>query len=71
MIPFLIYFQSGVTFPSVALDENPDLTATVDEVITTGMEAFFPSFSKTYSLSNPWYDHDCPFALLSRERMHL
>ena len=50
---------------------NPDLVAVkVDEVITSGMEAYIPSSVKTFSPSNPWFDHSCSLAVQARERAY-
>ena len=50
---------------------DPDRAAVaVAEVITSGMEAYIPSSTKTFSPSNPWYDGACSSAIRARESTH-
>ena len=49
----------------------PDLAAQkVAEVITSGMEAYIPSTTKTFSPTKPWFDHACSLAIQARERAY-
>ena len=50
---------------------DPDQVAPkVAEVLTSGMEAYIPSSTKTFSPSKPWFDHACSLAIQARERAY-
>ena len=42
----------------------------VVEVLLSGMEAYIPSSIKTFSPTNPWFDHSCSRAIQAREEAY-
>ena len=48
---------------------DPDQVAPkVAEVLISGMEAYIPSTTKTFSPTKPWFDHACSLAIQAQER---
>ena len=50
-------------------DPNP-VAASIGEVMDSGIRAYIPYSSITFSSSNPWFDHACPSAISDREGAH-
>ena len=48
-----------------------DLAAVqVTEIMTAGMEAYVPLSVKSFSPSNPWFNHACSMAVKARGRAY-